>query len=111
MSRNLTREEQRVFAKSLRASVHIVSDWQPIETAPAGAWIKTRSDTGHEGVHIKDAEPGWWEDETGDWSVEASHNNGHGITEWTYLPADYVISDYEGTLRDGEPKATPPQQA
>ena len=82
-------------------------DWKPIDTAPAGAWVQTRYASGHIGVHIKDDEEGMWEDETGDYTIEARHNNGSGITEWTYLPADYVISDYEGTLRDKEPKAAP----
>lgn len=83
------------------------AEWFDIASAPAGAWVRTRYASGHLGVHIKHTEPGWWEDETGDWTIEAMQNNGHGITHWAYLPPDYVISDFEGTARYGEPKATP----
>ena len=87
-----------------------MTDWQPIETAPANAWVQTLYTSGHTGVHIKDTEAGWWEDETGDYSVEAARNRGHGIVSWAYLPSSYQISDFEGTLRHNEPKATPPQE-
>lgn len=83
--------------------------WQPIAVAPRNGWIETTGTGGTGGVHIFDS-VGWWEDETGDYTVEASFNpNGHfGLTHWRYLPAGHVISDYEGTDRFAEPIARPP---
>jgi len=85
-----------------------MADWMPIDAAPSGRWVRTHYASGHTGVHIKHSEEGWWEDETGDYTVEARFNNGHGIIGWGYLPADYQVSDYEGTMRYNEPKATEP---
>jgi len=89
MSRNLTREEQRVFAKSLRASVHIVSDWQPIETAPKDGtailgFIPSR------GGYVADqrvANLHWTNWGNGEWEFT---NSGHKcfdpVTHWQPLP-------------------------
>jgi hypothetical protein len=84
------------------------AEWMPIDTAPAGAWVWTQYASGHRGVHIKDEEEFMWEDETGDYTIEARANNGHGIVAWAYLPDEYVISDFEGSSRVDEPKANPP---
>jgi hypothetical protein len=86
-----------------------LSDWQPMDTAPRGAWIAVRSDDGEPIAAISDEEDGWWEDETGDYYVEAAANpNGpHGLTHWDYLPEDYEVLDWFGTNRHSEPKATP----
>ena len=52
---------------------------------------------------IADEEEFWWEDETGDYYVEARANNGHGLTEWRPCDDGFRPAGWQGTNRDGEP--------
>lgn len=83
-------------------------EWKPIETAPKDGWIEARFSDGGTIVVIAE-EFGWWEDETGDFTVEARVNPSgpYGLVAWRYLPPDYAVSDYEGTDRYNVPVATP----
>ncbi len=90
-------------------SLYEPPEWFEIDdNTPTDGWLLVRSGAFRKAA-IRDEEEGWWEDETGDYSVEARHNpNGwHGLEHWAYLPAEYEISSWEGTNRHLEPKATP----
>jgi len=85
-------------------------EWQPMSTAPRDGWIMARSASGSPLPVIFDEE-GWWEDATGDYYVEASHNDGNGLTEWRPLAAgDERPENWMGTNRADEPVWRPPQQ-
>lgn len=85
---------------------------QPMESAPRNAWILAFTDSLTEPhAVISDEEEGWWEDETGDYYVEASFNDGRGLTVWAPLPEGYTVENWMGTNRGDEPIYRPPPNA
>lgn len=75
--------------------------WAPIHLAPIGSWVEV-GDGKHSMAAISDHESGWWEDETGDFHVEAAQNKGAGLTQWRPLATGYRVQDL-GTDRSSDP--------
>lgn len=83
-----------------------MTDWHPMATAPKGFWINAKSKTGTPLAVIYD-EPGFWEDETGDYLGDTSVVEA-GLAEWSALPNDWKIND-QGTGRFTYPAYTAEQ--
>jgi hypothetical protein len=82
--------------------------WQPIETAPRGFWIEAAGNNRaitHPVIWTDevDGEEGWWEDETGDYHVDAPHNNGNGLHSWRPLKPSWRPEPWMGTNRLDDP--------
>jgi len=72
-----------------------MTDWRPISEAPRdGRWVEVPSDFGPHFIRADpEGEDGWWQDQTGDFCVQADHNNGHGIKIWKATPEGFEPFD------------------